>query len=56
ISRAEANSVYRQYLINAQKEALINQINKLSKRNLLLTSQIIKNLTEEICEREINKN
>ncbi|PVH72219.1 hypothetical protein DL98DRAFT_553259 [Cadophora sp. DSE1049] len=41
VSRTEANS---------------DQINKLTKRNLPLTSQIVKNLAEEICGREVNKN
>ena len=56
VSRAEANSEYRQCLTNAQEEALISQINKLTKRNLPPTSQIVKNLAEEICGREVNKN
>ena len=37
ISRAELNSKIRQCLTNAQEEALIKQINKLSIRNMPLT-------------------
>jgi hypothetical protein len=55
-SRAEANSEYRQCLTIAQEEALIKQINKLLIRNMPPTSQIVKNLAEEICGRKIYKN
>ena len=56
ISRAESNLEIRQCLINAQEEALIKQINKLSIRNMPPTSQIVKNLAKEICGRKIYKN
>ena len=56
ISKAESNSEIRQCLTNAQEEALIKQINKLSIRNMPLTLQIVKNLTKEICGRKIYKN
>jgi hypothetical protein len=51
-----ANSEYRLCLTNAQEEALIKQINKLSIRNMSPTSHIVKNLAEEICGRKIYKN
>jgi len=56
VSRAEANSEIRQCLTIAQEEALIKQINKLSIRNMPPTSQIVKNLAEEICGRKVYKN
>jgi len=56
VSRAESNSEIRQCLTNIQEEALIKQINKLSIRNMPPTSQIVKNLAEEICGRKIYKN
>ena len=56
ISRAESNSEIRQCLTNAQEEALIKQINKLSIRNMPSTLQIVKNLAKEICGQKIYKN
>jgi hypothetical protein len=56
VSRAEAISEIRQCLTIAQEEALIKQINKLSIRNIPPTSQIVKNLAEEICGRKVYKN
>jgi hypothetical protein len=55
-SRAETNSETRQCLTTTQEEALIKQINKLSIRNMPPTSQIVKNLAEEICGRKFYKN
>ena len=56
VSKAEANSEIRQCFTIAQEEALIKQINKLSIRNMPPTSQIIKNLVEEIYGRKVYKN
>jgi hypothetical protein len=47
-SRATANSIYRQCLTDAQEEQLIGQINKLSVRHMPPTSQIVRNMAEEI--------
>ena len=47
-SRATTNSEYRQLLTNAQEQQLINQINRLSVRHMPLTSQIVRNMAEEI--------
>ena len=55
-SRQEATSLYYKLLTNTQEEALINQINKLTVRGLPPTSQIIKNLAEEIIRGNVNKN
>ena len=55
-SRAEANSRCRQLLTNAQEEQLIAQINKLTVRHMPPTSQIVKNMVEEIRGGEVNKN
>ena len=55
-SREQAISKHRKCLTNAQEEALISVINKLSIRGLPPTTQIVKNLAEEIIGREVNKN
>ena len=55
-SRAIANSIYRQCLTNAQEEQLIAQINKLTIRFMPPTSQIVRNMAEEIIGREVSKN
>ena len=55
-SRKEVTSLYYKLLTNTQEEVLINQINKLIVRGLPLTSQIIKNLVEEIIRGNVNKN
>ena len=55
-SRQEATSLYYKLLTNTQEEALISQINKLIVRRLPPTSQIIRNLIEEIIGRNISKN
>ena len=56
VFRAKLNLEIRQCLTNAQEEALIKQINKLSIRNMPLTLQIVKNLAKEICGHKIYKN
>jgi transposase-like protein len=55
-SRQEATSLYHKLLTDTQEEALISQINKLTVRGLPPTSQIVKNLAEEIISGEVNKN
>ena len=55
-SRQEATSLYHKLLTDTQEEALISQINKLTVRGLPPTSQIIRNLAEEIISRDIIKN
>jgi hypothetical protein len=52
VSRAEANSEYRMLLTNAQEDALIARINCLTDRS----TGTVRNMAEEIREREINKN
>jgi transposase-like protein len=56
MSREQATSEHRKCLTNVQEEALISVINKLFIRRLPPTTQIIKNLAEEIIGREVNKN
>lgn len=56
VSRREATYLYHALLSRPQEEALITQINKLSVRGLPPTTQIVKNLAEEIIGREVNKN
>jgi Tc5 transposase-like DNA-binding protein len=48
VSRAIANAEIRQRLSLEQEEMLIKHINKLSNRGIPPTSQIVKNLAEEI--------
>jgi hypothetical protein len=55
-SRAEATSRYHKLLTDTQEEALIDQINKLAVRGLPPTTQMVRNLAEEIIRREVNKN
>jgi len=55
-SRKEVTSLYHKLLTDTQEEVLINQINKLIVRGLPLTSQIVKNLVEEIIRGDVNKN
>jgi hypothetical protein len=55
-SRAEATSEYYQWLIIAQEEVLIDQINKLIVRKIPLTTQIVRNMAEEIIESPVGKN
>jgi hypothetical protein len=47
-TRQEANSFYHQCLTTDKEEVLISRINKLTDRGLPPTSQIIRNLAEEI--------
>jgi hypothetical protein len=56
VTREEANSVHRQLLTTIQEEQLIKQINKLTIRHMPPTVQMVKNMAEEIIQREVNKN
>jgi hypothetical protein len=55
-SRAEALSDHSQRLTNAEEEVLIGHINRLTDRALPPTSQIVKNMAEEICGSSVGKN
>ena len=55
-TRQEAHSFYHQCLTNDEEEILISRINKLTDRGLPPTSQIIRNLAEEICKSPVGKN
>jgi hypothetical protein len=55
-TRQEANSFYNQCLTNDQEETLISRINKLTDRGLPPTTQIIRNLAEEIRGEPVGKN
>ncbi|KAF8846819.1 hypothetical protein BDZ45DRAFT_784518 [Acephala macrosclerotiorum] len=55
-TRREAQSFYYQALTDSQEELLIAQINKLTNRKMLSTSQIVKNFAEEIRGRSVGKN
>ena len=56
VSRAHANSIYRQLLTTAQEEQLVKQINKLTVRQMPPTVQMVKNMAEEIIQGPVNKN
>ncbi|KAF8851363.1 hypothetical protein BDZ45DRAFT_766907 [Acephala macrosclerotiorum] len=56
VSRREAIYFYYSLFSRAQEEALIKQINKLTVRGLLSTTQIVTNLAKEIIGREVHKN
>jgi hypothetical protein len=56
VSRAVACAKIRQRLSPEQEETLIKHINKLSDRNIPPTSQIVKNLAEEIIKDKVGKN
>ena len=45
-SRSDANSKYRQRLTNVQEKTLLDYLDSLKKRNILLTSQIVQNLAK----------
>jgi len=55
-SRSEATSLYYKLLTNTQEEALISQTNKLIVHRLPPTSQIVRNLVEEVISRDVGKN
>jgi flagellar motor protein MotB len=55
-SRANSNSTHRQNLTSEQEEQLILHINMLTNRGLPPTSQIVRNLAEEMIHRKVRKN
>ena len=55
-SMEEAISVHRQCLTNSQERALVQLINRLTDRNMPLTTVIVKNLVEEIRGYAVGKN
>ncbi|KAF8847455.1 hypothetical protein BDZ45DRAFT_681878 [Acephala macrosclerotiorum] len=55
-TRREANAFYYQCFTNTEKELLIARINELTNRGMPSTSQIVKNLAEEIRGKEVKKN
>ena len=55
-TQKEANSFYHQCLTNEQEEVLITRINDLTDRGMPPTSQIVKNLAEEIKGEQVAKN
>ncbi len=55
VSRSESRSIYIKKLTNAQEQALIDTINRLSKRGLSPTPQIVRNLASEIANQPIRK-
>jgi hypothetical protein len=56
VSKAIAIANVRQRLTIQQEEVLIKYLNKLSDRCILPTSQIVKNIAEEIISGELGKN
>jgi len=55
-TRQEAYSFYLQCLTDDEEEILISRINKLTDRGLPPTSQIVRNLAEEIRGEPVGKN
>jgi hypothetical protein len=55
-SRQQANSFWRQCLTNEEEEVLIRRINDLTDRGMPPTSQIVRNLAEEIRGEPVGKN
>jgi hypothetical protein len=55
-SKKEADSFLRQCLTDEQEEVLIQRINDLTDRGMPPTSQIVKNLAEEIRGERVGKN
>jgi Tc5 transposase DNA-binding domain len=56
VSREEANSTYRQRLNDVQEDTLLRYIDSLTDRHIPPTSQIIRNLAEEILKGPVGKN
>ena len=56
VSRAEATSTHRQRLNDVQEDTLLGYIDALTDRHIPPTTQIIKNLAEEIIGGPIGKN
>jgi hypothetical protein len=53
---ATASSLYRQRLSAVQETALVAQINRLTDRGIPPTSQIVKNMAEEMIQDTLDKN
>jgi hypothetical protein len=56
VSRAEANSKYRQWLNDMQEDTLLRYIDTLTDRHIPPISQIVRNLAEEILKGPVRKN
>lgn len=56
VSRGEATSKYRQRLNNVEEDTLLGYIDSLTDRHIPPTTQIIKNLAEEILKGPVGKN
>lgn len=56
VSRAQADSEYRQLLNNVQEDELLRYIDRLTDRHIPPTTQIIKNLAEEILGKPVGVN
>lgn len=56
VSRIEANSTFRQRLNNIQEDELLRYIDALTERQIPPTTQIIKNLAEEMLKGLVGKN
>ena len=56
LSRAEAVSETHKQLTNVQENVLVQHINDLFKRGIFPTTQIVKNLAEEIIQDKLRKN
>jgi Tc5 transposase DNA-binding domain len=56
VSRAEANSTYRQRLNDVQEDTLLRYIDTLTDRHIPPTSQTIRNLAEEMIKGPVGKN
>lgn len=55
VFRQKVNSIHRQRLINAQEDALIDQINKLTDKKIHPTVKMMRNFAEEIISGSIKK-
>jgi Tc5 transposase DNA-binding domain len=56
VSRAETNSRKRQRLNDVQEDTLLRYIDTLTDRHIPPTSQIVRNLAEEILKGPVGKN
>ena len=56
VSREKANSTFRQRLNNVQEDTLLGYIDSLTDRHIPPTSQIVRNLAEEILKGPVGKN
>jgi len=55
-SYAESRSESIQNLNNAQEEVLIDFINRFIDRSMPPTSQVVRNMAEELCGKSVDKN